>query len=77
MRAIKRHEFRFRQFASDGRCYLDVPASAEMVADYDCPFGDVYLNGAPISGVMLRVVHEHMVASGVVEEMRQLLRSNS
>ncbi len=68
-----RHEFRFRQIAPDGRCFIDLPASADLVRDEDCPFGSVYLNGAMITGPLLEAVEEYMEQAGIIDAMRALL----
>lgn len=68
---MQRFEFRFQQHAPDGRCFLDLPASADLVADDDCPFANVALNGAMITGPLLETVVDHMEQAGIIDAMRE------
>lgn len=70
---MRRHEFRFTQHAPDGRCYLDLPASADLTGDADCPYANVALSGVMITGPMLDAVTDHMETAGIIDAMRELL----
>lgn len=72
-----RHEFRFQQCDHVGRCFLDIPASAEcrsIVVDgvQDIEFCSVSLNGATITGPLLEAVTDYMIEAGIVDAMRRL-----